>query len=206
MKEKMKRKGILFVISAPSGAGKTTLVKKLLNQMPDICFSVSYTTRFPRVKEVDKKDYFFVSKKNFKEMIKQGQFIEYAEVYDNFYGTSIFQIKEQLNQGRDIILDIDTQGAMQIKKSPIPAVLIFILPPSLNELEKRLKKRNTDEKMIIKKRLAKAQKEIDCAKDYDYLVINDKIDSSLKELEAIIIAETAKTKRRKQYLVKFNNK
>ncbi|RUM88612.1 MAG: guanylate kinase, partial [Thermovibrio sp.] len=155
-----KLKGLLIVISAPSGTGKTTLVHMLLKEFPDLEFSVSYTTRPPRPGEVDGRDYHFVDRKTFERMIEEGDFLEWAEVYGNLYGTSRTQVLKALNEGKDVILDIDTQGALQVKKNFPEAVLIFILPPSLKELERRLRNRGTDDEETIERRLKTAREEI----------------------------------------------
>ncbi|ACI21848.1 guanylate kinase [Thermodesulfovibrio yellowstonii] len=188
------KKGIIFVISAPSGTGKTTLCERLLKILPDLKMSISHTTRQPRPYEKNGVDYFFVDKKNFEKMIVNDEFIEWAEVYGNFYGTSKKVIFDLIKNGYDILLDIDTQGAKNIRKLYPDSVLIFILPPSLKELEKRLLLRNED-KDIIDKRLSKASQEISQYKFYDYVVINDSIERALNDLLCIIYAERLKTKR-----------
>ncbi|WP_141266226.1 guanylate kinase [Thermodesulfovibrio sp. Kuro-1] len=188
------KKGIIFVISAPSGTGKTTLCERLLKILPDLKMSISHTTRQPRPYEKNGVDYFFVDKKNFEKMIVNDEFIEWAEVYGNFYGTSKKVIFDLIKNGYDILLDIDTQGAKNIRKLYPDSVLIFILPPSLKELEKRLLLRNED-KDIIDKRLSKASQEISQYKFYDYVVTNDSIERALNDLLCIIYAERLKTKR-----------
>ncbi|MEN2994311.1 MAG: guanylate kinase [Thermodesulfovibrio sp.] len=188
------KKGIIFVISAPSGTGKTTLCERLLKILPDLRMSVSHTTRKPRANEKDGVDYFFIDKEKFEQMIANDEFIEWAEVYGNFYGTSKKVISDLVKGGYDILLDIDTQGARNIKKLYPDSVLIFILPPSLKELERRLLLRNED-KEVISKRLSKASDEILQYKFYDYIVINDEIERTLNDLLCIIHAERLKTKR-----------
>jgi len=188
------KKGIIFVISAPSGTGKTTLCERLLKILPDLKMSISHTTRQPRPYEKNGIDYFFVDKKNFEKMIANEEFIEWAEVYGNFYGTSKKVIFDLIKNGYDILLDIDTQGAKNIRKLYPDSVLIFILPPSLKELEKRLLLRNED-RDIMDKRLSKASQEISQYKFYDYVVINDSIERALNDLLCIIYAERLKTKR-----------
>jgi guanylate kinase len=190
-----KLKGLLIVISAPSGTGKTTLCHMLLKAFPDMEFSVSYTTRKPRSGEVNGKDYFFVDRKTFERMIEEGDFLEWAEVYGNLYGTSKSQVLKALKEGKDILLDIDTQGALQVKKNFPEAVLIFILPPSLKELERRLKKRGTDDEETIKKRLQIAREEIRKALEYDYIVVNDILEVAFERLRSIITAEKCRTDR-----------
>lgn len=188
------KKGTIFVISAPSGTGKTTLCERLLKILPDLKMSISHTTRQPRPYEKDGIDYFFVDKKNFEKMIANDEFVEWAEVYGNFYGTSKKVIFDLIRDGYDILLDIDTQGAKNIRKLYSDSVLIFILPPSINELEKRLLLRNED-KDTINKRLSKASYEISQYKFYDYVVINDSIEKALNDLLCIIYAERLKIKR-----------
>ena len=194
--KKMERqKGLLIVISAPSGTGKTTLCHMLLEEFPNMEFSISYTTRKPRPGELNGRDYFFVDRKTFERMIEEGDFLEWAEVYGNLYGTSKSQVLKALKEGKDILLDIDTQGALQVKKNFPEAVLIFILPPSLKELERRLKKRGTDDEETIKKRLQIAREEIRKALEYDYIVVNDILEVAFERLRSIITAEKCRTDR-----------
>lgn len=189
------KKGILFVISAPSGAGKTTLCRKVLESMPDIKFSVSYTTRSPRQGEVDGVHYNFVDNEEFRRMIAGSEFIEWAEVHSNFYGTSRKKIAEMTSAGIDVLLDIDVQGARQVKESLPDSVLIFILPPSFEVLKERLTGRMTDTDEVIKKRLKKAADEIREYKNYDYVIVNYVIENAITELKSIIIAERAMASR-----------
>ncbi|MEW6599379.1 MAG: guanylate kinase [Nitrospirota bacterium] len=188
-----KTRGTLFVVSAPSGAGKTTLCKLLLKKNPDLKLSVSYTTRPPRKGERDNIDYTFISKARFMKMIDKGEFAEWATVHGNLYGTSIRRLKEFNRAGYDIILDIDTRGAMQIKKRYEDALYIFILPPSMEVLRKRLVNRGTDPREVIAERLDNAKKEIAYSRHYDYIVVNDKIDKAYNELESIIISSRLRT-------------
>jgi len=188
--------GDIFVITAPSGTGKTTLVRLLLSSLPNLVFSISYTTRSPRPNEVHGKDYFFVTKEEFEKMITAGEMIEWAEVYGNYYGTSARFLQETIEKGKDILLDIDIQGAKQVKQRFPQAVLIFLLPPSLEELERRLKKRATDAIEVIQKRLAEARTEIAAAKEFDYIVVNDILEKALEELKAIVLATKAKAEKR----------
>jgi len=190
-------KGILLVVSAPSGTGKTTLCRMLLKEFQNMEFSVSYTTRKPREGEVNGRDYFFVSKEEFERMIEEGDFLEWAEVYGNYYGTSKKQVLKALEEGKDILLDIDVQGALQVKKNFPEAVLVFILPPSFAELEKRLRKRGTDTEEVIKKRLKVAREEIKKAPLYDYLIVNDKLEEAYSKLKSVVIAEKCKAERLK---------
>ncbi|TCK02497.1 guanylate kinase [Phorcysia thermohydrogeniphila] len=190
-----KQKGLLIVISAPSGTGKTTLCHMLLEEFPNMEFSISYTTRKPRPGELNGRDYFFVDRETFERMIEEGDFLEWAEVYGNLYGTSKSQVLKALEEGKDILLDIDTQGALQVKKNFPEAVLIFILPPSLKELERRLRKRGTDDEETIKKRLRIAREEIGKALEYDYIVVNDILEVAFERLRSIITAEKCRTDR-----------
>ncbi len=185
--------GTLFVISAPSGAGKTTLCRKLLKKNPDIKLSVSYTTRQPRRGEKNNVDYSFISKTMFMKMINKGEFTEWATVHSNLYGTSIKRMKALNRAGYDIILDIDTHGAMQLKKRYENAVYIFILPPSVEVLKERLVNRKTDSKDVIAKRLDNVKNEIPYYKDYDYIVVNDSLDKAYRELESIIVSSRLRT-------------
>jgi len=198
-----KLKGLLIVISAPSGTGKTTLAHMLLKEFPNMEFSVSYTTRKPRPGEVNGKDYFFVDRKTFEKMVEEGDFLEWAEVYGNLYGTSKTQVLKALHEGKDVLLDIDTQGALQVKKNFPEAVLIFILPPSLKELERRLRSRGTDDEETIEKRLKIARKEIERAPLYDYIVINDFLEKAFKQLKSIVTAEKCRTERLKDQFEKI---
>jgi len=190
-----RERGLLIVISAPSGTGKTTLTRMLLKEFPNIEFSISFTTRKPRPGEVNGKDYWFISREEFLKRIEEGDFLEWAEVYGNLYGTSKSQVLKALNEGKDVLLDIDTQGALQVKENFPEAVLIFILPPSLEELERRLRNRGTDPEEVIEKRLKIAREEIKRAKFYDYIVVNDVLEVAYNKLKSIISAEKCKTKR-----------
>jgi guanylate kinase len=188
----MMRKGRLFVVSAPSGAGKTTLCNMLLAKFDALAYSVSHTTRPPRVGEVDGQQYFFVSKERFNELIEQGDFLEYATVHNNLYGTSKSAIEAQLAEGRDLLLDIDPQGAMQLKSGIDYGIYIFIMPPSLEELRARLVKRNDTD--TIELRLHNAVQELQYAKEYDYIVTNNDLDRAFYELSSIYVAERCRTK------------
>jgi guanylate kinase len=192
-KKTAQRIGSLFVISAPSGGGKTTLCRKLLKKMPDVRLSVSYTTRGPRKGEVNDVDYTFITREKFRKMIDRGEFAEWAMVHGNLYGTSIKRIKELSSKGYDIILDIDINGAAQIRKSYSGAVYIFVLPPSLEALEKRLVNRKTDSDDTIKTRLDNAKDEISRYKNYDYTIINDSVDRAYQELESIVLSARLRT-------------
>ncbi len=199
----MPLKGLLVVVSAPSGTGKTTLCHMLLKEFENMEFSVSYTTRPPRKGEVNGKDYFFVSKEEFERMVEEGDFLEWANVYGNLYGTSKSQVLRALNEGKDILLDIDVQGALQVKKNLPEAVLIFIMPPSFDELERRLRNRGTDSEDVIKRRLETAKEEIKKAVYYDYIVVNDVLEVAFDKLKSIVTAEKCRTDRLKGQMDKL---
>ncbi len=185
----MKRKGIIFVLSSPSGGGKTTIRRELLKQLPELSFSISATSRRPRSGEKEGKDYFFISREEFDKKIEKGEFVEWAEVHGQGYGTPRQLLEETFRSGRDIILDIDVQGALQIKKEYKESRLIFLLPPSLETLADRLRERKTDDEEEIKRRLAQAKEEIASLKEYDYAVVNCHLSQAVEEVQAIIIAE-----------------
>lgn len=185
--------GTLYVFSAPSGAGKTSLVKALLEQTQNIGVSVSHTTRAPRDGEIDGKDYNFVSQEAFKTLIEQNAFLEHAQVFDNFYGTSQVWVEQELLAGRDVILEIDWQGAQQIRQQMPDMVSVFILPPSREELLKRLTGRGTDSEEIIARRMQDAESEMSHFGEFDYLIINDDFVLALQELRAIVIARRQRT-------------
>jgi guanylate kinase len=185
--------GTLYIISAPSGAGKTSLVKALLEQTGQITVSVSNTTRCARPGEVDGKDYHFTDIDTFRSMIAADAFLEHAQVFDNFYGTSRASVLELMAKGVDVILEIDWQGAQQVREKMPEAVSIFILPPSREALESRLRGRNTDSEEIIARRMRDAISEMSHYREFDYLVFNDDFDIALSELRAIIIARRQRT-------------
>ena len=190
---KKKIKGKLIIISSPSGAGKTTIAKKLISLKNDIELSVSITTRKPRPNEVSNKDYTFVTLKKFKNFVEKKLFLEHAKVFGNYYGTLKKNIISKIKKNKKIILDIDWQGARQIKKKlPDKTISIFILPPSLSELKKRLLKRESNHK-FINLRMSKAKKEITHWKEYDYVVINDNLNKCLIDIKKIIIANDSRT-------------
>lgn len=190
------KQGRLFVISAPSGAGKTTLLRGVMSSLVKVEFSVSHTTRNPREGEVDGVDYHFVSRDTFGQMIADNMFLEHAEVHDNFYGTSHAAIEEQLQNGFDVILDIDVQGAAILRKNPqVDAAFIFIAPPSLVELERRLRGRGTENEEKVQVRLINARTELLSSCKYEYLIVNSDIDEATKVLQAIILAERSKSHR-----------
>ena len=181
--------GMLFIVSAPSGAGKTTLCKELSGVMPSLAHSISHTTRKPRPGEVEGEHYYFVTGDEFRRIADGGGFAEWAAVHGNLYGTSRAELKRLFDLGKDVKLDIDTQGATQIKSSGVPGVFIFILPPSMEELEKRLRGRETDDEEEIKRRLKRAQDEIKSYKEYDYVIVNKDFTVALDALRAVVIAE-----------------
>ena len=198
---KEKKRGVLIVISSPSGAGKTTIAKKLVSKKLNIELSVSLTTRKPRSNEINKVDYHFVSKKFFQTKIKQKHFLEHAKVFDNFYGTSQKEITNKLSKGINILLDIDWQGARQVrKKMPTDTVSIFILPPSLKVLKQRLMKRESS-LAFVNKRMSKAKKEIAHWNEYDYAVVNKDLKQCLKEIKKIL--EIQKHKSSGKTILKF---
>lgn len=192
--------GELFIISAPSGAGKSTIVNGLRNRIENIGYSISHTSRKPRRTEREGVDYYFTGREKFNEMIDSGAFAEWAEVYNDLYGTSFSVLNDQMESGLDVLLDIDVQGAGRIKDNYKDAVLIYVLPPSLEALEKRLRQRGTDDEVIIKKRMEKADGEIKNCVWYDYIIINDNLEKAIAEAEAIIVSERCKKGRRLQQI------
>ena len=185
----MEQKAKLFVIAAPSGAGKTTLVKALLAHDPELRFSVSYTTREQRKNEIEGKDYFFVDKDRFRELKENGALLESALVFDNHYGTSRAQVEEQLQLGHNVILEIDWQGARQVRESLPGCVTVFILPPSRAALEHRLRSRRTDSDEVIARRLRDALSDMAHYDEFDYIIINDDLDQAIAELQAVLRGE-----------------
>ena len=189
-----RKEGLVFVVSAPSGAGKTTLCKAITDSLGNLRHSISYTTRRPRPGEKDGRDYFFVTEEKFRGMVQAGDFAEWAEVHSNLYGTSRQALDHIVSKGIDVILDIDTQGAKQIRKTFEKAMFLFILPPSLAVLEERLRNRRSDDGEEIKKRMQRAHEEIREYAMYDYIIINRDFDRALDELRSIIVAERCRTR------------
>ena len=178
----------MVIISAPSGSGKSTLVRRLIASLPDLAFSVSYTTRPQRTSEKEGRDYFFVTRKRFERMIAVGDFIEWAEVFGHLYGTSKAQIEKALKAGRDVLLDIDVQGHQQVKQRLPEALSVFVMPPSFQELKRRLMHRHSDAPQVIERRLAAARQEIAHWPEYDHLVVNDRLGPATQALRAIVRA------------------
>jgi len=191
----IKKKGTLFIISAPSGSGKTTLCTRLVELVDSLYRSISMTTRAPRPGEKDGIDYIFIEKPEFLKRQKRKEFLEWAKVFGEYYGTPKKHILHMLRRGSDVLLSIDVQGAMKIRRLKLGAVYIFILPPSLGMLKDRLINRSTDSKAAIRQRLNIAKKEIACSRKYDYIIVNKRLESALDNLRAIIIAERCKTGR-----------
>jgi len=189
------QKGIIFVVSAPSGAGKTTLCAELSKRVPNLSRSISYTTRAPRAGESHGEDYFFVTDDKFTEMVEKNGFLEWAEVHGHRYGTGRDRVMDLVNQGHDVLLNIDCQGAIHLKKKGLDGVYIYILPPSLEALKARLLERRSDPPEEVARRLRKAREEVWSYREYYYLVVNDQVDEALRELEAIVLAERRKMKR-----------
>lgn len=189
----MRRKGVLFIVSAPSGAGKTSLCREVLDIFPGLRHSVSFTTRTPRVGEVHGNDYYFVSRDEFDRMVRCGEFAEWAEVHGNCYGTALSTLAESREKGIDLILDIDCQGARQLKEKQVAGVNIFILPPSYAELRRRLEGRDSDKPEVIETRMNNAVAEIREARWYDYIIVNEQFSRAVEELRSIIIAEHQRT-------------
>ena len=191
----MNRKGILYIISAPSGAGKTSICRAILSLFPVLRQSISFTTREVRSGEQEGRDYHFVSHKVFDKMVADGAFAEWAEVHGNRYGTARAILEQAHEEGTDVLLDIDYQGAEQLRSSGVNGVYIFILPPDMTELRKRLESRNTDDEKIIARRMNNAAGEIAEATRFDYLVVNDVLDQAVEKVRSIMIAETSRTER-----------
>ncbi len=191
----IRRRGTLFVVSAPSGAGKTTLCREARLLLPDLAYSVSYTTRPPRPGEIEGTDFCFVTESAFRDLRERGEFAEWASVHGNLYGTRASVLEDALAVGHDVLLDIDTQGAAQLRWRYPEAVLVFIVAPSLAELEQRLRERRSDAEVEIARRLRRAREEISLWRQYDYLLVNRDVKEASEQLRAIILAERARTSR-----------
>ena len=187
-------RGLLFIVSAPSGTGKTTLVEKLVQRIPNLCLSRSYTSREARAGEHDGVDYNFISRERFERMIADGQFLEWADVFGNYYGTCRVDTERCLANGQDLVLVIDVQGARQVRASGLESIGIFVLPPSAAILEQRLRGRSKDSEEAIRKRLEVACREVGEFASYEYVVINDELDAAVERLRAIVLAERARVK------------
>ena len=197
---KKKTRGQLIVLSGPSGVGKSTVISELLSERQDIYFSVSFTTRQPRVGEADGVNYHFVDRAAFERMIANEELLEYAEYVHNYYGTSLKVIREKLDAGIDVLLDIEVQGAAKVRAKCPDAVFIFIVPPSFEELSRRLHRRATDQEEVIQGRLRKAKEEYQEIPNYDYLVVNDKVSDAAAEIIAILTAEDCRTRNRMNFV------
>ena len=189
----MKREGLILILSAPSGAGKTSLCRELFKNFPDMKESVSYTTRTPRMGEVEGEAYHFVSHAEFDRMVREDAFAEWALVHGNMYGTALRTLEEARKSGIDLVLDIDCQGALRLKEQFDGGVYVFIMPPSMDELRRRLEHRSTDVQEVIERRISRAAEEIKEARWYDYIIINDDFEVACQELASIVTAHRRKT-------------
>ncbi len=200
---KMKRKGILIVVSGFSGAGKGTLMKQLVHSYDNYALSVSMTTRDPRPGETEGKEYFFVSKEEFEKKIEENGLIEYAAYCDNYYGTPREYVEKQLEKGKDVILEIEIQGALKVKEKFPTALLMFVMPPSAEELKKRLEGRGTETPEVIAKRLKRATEEAEGIEKYDFIVINDKLDECVEQMHGLILAAHETPERNQEFISKM---
>ena len=188
-------RGLLFIVSAPSGAGKTTLVERLVEQTPHLVMSRSYTSRQSRAGEADGVDYNFVTRQRFESMIEAGEFLEWASVFGNLYGTCASETERQLMTGADVVLVIDVQGARKVRARGLEATTVFVMPPSLEVLERRLRGRSKDSEADIQRRLTVAREEVAAVTDYDYVVVNDELTGAVDRLRSIVVAERARLQR-----------
>ncbi|MFW6333824.1 MAG: guanylate kinase [Desulfosalsimonas sp.] len=186
MEKAQAKTGRLFILSAPSGTGKTTLCRRILSAFPDMKYSVSYTTRPPRNGEADGKDYHFISRQDFEQMIRENRWAEWAKVHENYYGTSADLLEKELYAGNDVLLDIDVNGARQIIRRFPESVPVFIMPPSMGELCRRPKKRDSDRPEVIEKRLRAAQEEMACRNEYRHVIVNDDLEETVEKLASLI--------------------
>jgi len=191
-------RGLLIVVSGASGTGKGTVCKKILDESPQIAYSISATTRAPRPGEIDGREYYFLSRDEFQSWIAGGKFLEFAEVYGNFYGTPLNKIEERLNRGEDILLEIDVQGALNVKRKCPEGIFIFLLPPSLDELKRRIEGRGTETPESLSRRLENAVAEIKTGLEYNYVVVNDSVDVAAAQIKSIITAERCRVERNRE--------
>ena len=208
--DNLKRRGLMVILSSPSGAGKTTISRALIERDKNLTMSVSATTRQPRPGEIEGQDYHFVQKEEFEAMVASGQMLEHAKVFDNFYGSPRGPVEISLSQGQDIIFDVDWQGTQQISHSSAQdLVRIFILPPSMEELERRLNSRAQDSSMVVKRRMAEAVSEMSHYTEYDYIVVNTNLAETIAKVESILVAERQKTERQlslRDFITDFSRK